>query len=53
MDDGRPEATVVVNNNIKILNNIAESITLAENSTAVLQKAFGNRSSDVPRIGKA
>ena len=53
MDDGRPEATTVVNNNIKILNHLAESITLAENSTSVLQKAFGDRSSDVPRIGKA
>ncbi|MBT3399823.1 MAG: histidine kinase [Rhodospirillaceae bacterium] len=52
-DDGRPEANMVVNNNIKILNHLAESITLAENSTSVLQKAFGDRSSDVPRIGKA
>tara|TARA_R110002072_G_scaffold111754_3_gene240013 strand:+ start:482 stop:745 length:264 start_codon:yes stop_codon:yes gene_type:complete len=53
MEDGRPEATMVVNNNIKILNHLAESITLAENSTSVLQKAFGNRSANVPRIGKA
>ncbi len=53
MDDGRPEATIVVNNNIKILNHLAESITLAENSTSVLHKAFGDRSPDVPRIGKA
>lgn len=53
MDDGRPEATLVVNNNIKILNHLAESITLAENSTSVLQKAFGDRSPEVPRIGKA
>lgn len=53
MDDGRPEATVVVNNNIKILNHLAESIALAENSTTVLQKAFGNHSADMPRIGKA
>ena len=52
-DDGRPEANMVVNNNIKILNHLAESITRAENSTSVLQKAFGDRSSDVPRIGKA
>ncbi len=53
MEDGRPEATMVINNNIKILDHLAESITLAENSTSVLQKAFGNRSPDVPRIGKA
>ena len=53
MDDGRPEATAVINNNIKILNHLAESIALAENSTSVLQKSFGNRAADVPRIGKA
>jgi len=53
MDDGRPEATTVINNNIKILNHLSESIALAENSTSVLQKAFGDHSSDVPRIGKA
>ncbi|MEP4378643.1 MAG: histidine kinase [Alphaproteobacteria bacterium] len=53
MDDGRPEATAVINNNIKILNHLAESIALAENSTSVLQKSFGDHSSDVPRIGKA
>lgn len=53
MDDSRPEAAVVVNNNIKILNHLAESIALAENSTAVLDKAFGQRDPDVPRIGKA
>jgi len=43
----------VINNNIKILNHLSESIALAENSTSVLQKAFGDHSSDVPRIGKA
>ncbi|MDA0785033.1 MAG: histidine kinase [Proteobacteria bacterium] len=53
MDDGRPEATMVINNNIKILGHLAESIALAENSTSVLQKAFGSHSPEVPRIGKA
>lgn len=53
MDDGRPEANMVINNNIKILGHLAEGIALAENSTSILQKAFGNHSSDVPRIGKA
>ncbi|MGB0571314.1 MAG: histidine kinase [Alphaproteobacteria bacterium] len=53
MDDGRPEATTVINNNIKILNHLAESISLVENSTSVLQKSFGDHSSDVLRIGKA
>ena len=53
MDDGRPEATAVINNNIKILNHLSESIALAENSTSVLHKAFGDLASDVPRIGKS
>ena len=53
MDDKRPEAVAVMNNNIKILNHLAESITLAENSTMVLDKAFGQRDPGVPRIGKA
>jgi hypothetical protein len=33
MDDKRPEAVTVINNNIKILNHLAESIALAEKST--------------------
>ncbi len=53
MDDPRPEAVHVINNNIKILNHIAESIALAEDSTQVLNKAFGHHNPDVPRIGKA
>jgi UDP-N-acetylmuramyl tripeptide synthase len=53
MDDRRPEAVAVMNNNIKILNHLAESITLAENSTAILVKAFGQHDPNVPRIGKA
>ena len=43
----------MINNNIKILNYLAESIVLAENSTSVLNKAFGQHDPDVPRIGKA
>ena len=53
MDDKRPEAVAVMNNNIKILNHLAESIALAENSTMVLDKAFGQRDPAMPRIGKA
>lgn len=53
MDDSRPEATTVINNNIKILGHLAESIALAEDSTAVLDKSFGQHDPDVPRIGKA
>ncbi|MBO6783057.1 MAG: histidine kinase [Alphaproteobacteria bacterium] len=53
MDDSRPEAVAVINNNIKILNHLSESIALAENSTEVLDKAFGQHDPNVPRIGKA
>lgn len=52
MDDKRPEAVTVINNNIKILNHLAESIALAENSTSVLDKAFGQNDPKMPRIGK-
>ena len=51
MDDHRPEAVAVMNNNIKILNHLAESIILAENSTSVLDKAFGQHDPNMPRIG--
>lgn len=53
MNDKRPEAAAVMNNNIKILGHLAESIALAENSTAVLDKAFGQHDPKMPRIGKA
>ena len=53
MNDKRPEAAAVMNNNIKILGHLAESIALAENSTAILDKAFGQHDPKVPRIGKA
>ena len=42
-----------MNNNIKILGHLAESIAPAENSTSVLDKAFGQHDPDVPRIGNA
>ena len=53
MGDGRPEATVVMNNNIKILGFLSESIELAANSSEILDKSFGPHNPDVPRIGKA
>jgi hypothetical protein len=52
MDDKRPEAVTVINNNIKILNHLAESIALAENSTSVLDQAFVQHDPKMPRIGK-
>lgn len=50
IDDDRTEALHVVRNNMKILNILTEAIDLAEDSSAVLLKAFG-RSGAKPRIG--
>ncbi len=51
-DDQRPEATAVLNNNCRILILLAESISFAEDSTRLLNKSFGPRESERPRIGK-
>jgi len=53
MEDSRPEAVAVMNNNIKILNNLAESIELAKSSSELLDRSFGPHDPKVPRIGKA
>lgn len=53
LDDRRPEATAVLNNNIKILSLLSECIALAQNSTNILEKSFGPHDSDTPRIGVA
>jgi hypothetical protein len=53
-DDKRPEAQHVMRNNMKILDLISQAISLAEDSTRVLDKAFGsNAKGGPPRIGKA
>ncbi len=49
--DTRPEALHVLNNNMKILNLISEAVILADDSTKVLDRAFGP-SGDKPRIGE-
>lgn len=51
MDDPKPEAQHVLNNNIKILSMIDDSIRLAEDSTNTLNRAFGNSVPGSPRIG--
>ena len=51
VDDNRPEATAVLNNNIRILALLSESIELADNSTKILNKSFGPHRTDHPRIG--
>ena len=53
VDDRRPEAAVVLNNNIKILSLLSETIELAESSTKTLDQSFGAHKSDSPRIGVA
>ena len=53
VDDSRPEALHVLNNNMTILKIISEAILLAENSTRVLVKAFGpSVLGGPPRIGE-
>lgn len=52
MDDTRPEAKQVMENNVAILALLTEAMTLAEESTALLNKAFGpSNSKNKPRIG--
>lgn len=53
MADQRPEATAVMNNNIRILTLISESVELAKNSSDILDKAFGPSDPGKPRIGEA
>jgi len=50
IDDERAEADHVARNNMKILNLITEAMELAEDSTRVLNKAFGP-GGEHPRIG--
>jgi hypothetical protein len=49
--DNRREARAVMKNNVLILGLITEAMELAENSTQVLDKAFGPSEPDKPRIG--
>ncbi len=54
--DTRPEALHVMSNNMKILAHLSESITLALDSTRMLDRAFGPSQAaqgGPPRIGKA
>ncbi len=53
MDDDRAEATTVMNNNIKILGFLSESIELATKSSDILDRSFGSHKPNMPRIGKA
>ena len=51
MEDVKPEAQHVLNNNLEILGLLADAIQLAEDSTNVLDKSFGSSRAGSPRIG--
>jgi UDP-N-acetylmuramyl tripeptide synthase len=51
-DDRRHEALHVMRNNMKILDLVSEAIFLAEDSSRVLDRAFGPVKGGPPRIGK-
>ncbi len=51
VDDHRPEARHVLENNVKILQLLSDCIKLAEDSTRVLDKTFGPAKDGQPRIG--
>ncbi|MBL4539357.1 MAG: histidine kinase [Oceanicaulis sp.] len=54
--DERPEALHVLANNVKVLEHLTEAIELAQDSTQLLNRAFGPSEADKsgpPRIGEA
>ena len=53
-DDHRPEALKVLANNMKVLEHLTAAIELSQDSTTVLDRAFGPSEADdggAPRIG--
>jgi len=51
IDDHRPEARQVLENNVKIVQLLSDCTKLAEESTHVLDKTFGPAKDGQPRIG--
>ncbi len=49
--DDKREAKLVLKNNIAILGLLTEAIELSEDSTTILDKSFGPRDPEKPRIG--
>jgi hypothetical protein len=49
--DARPEARAVLNNNVEILGMLTKCIEKAQDSTRVLNRAFGPHKDGEPRIG--
>ncbi|WP_306014864.1 histidine kinase [Oceanicaulis sp. MMSF_3324] len=55
-NDLRPEALHVLANNVKVLEHLTEAVELAQDSTNLLNRAFGPSQADQggpPRIGEA
>mgnify|MGYP007063596865 FL=1 len=50
-DDNRQEARQVLANDVKIMAMLSDSLALAEESTALLNRAFGPSRADQHRIG--
>lgn len=53
VDDTRPEARTVFNNNVEILGLLTQCIGRATESTRLLNRAFGPHKDGQPRIGVA
>lgn len=53
VDDARPEARTVFNNNVEILALLTQCIERAAESTKLLNRAFGPHKDGKPRIGVA
>lgn len=53
VDDARPEARIVFNNNVQILGLLSQCIERATDSTKLLNRAFGPHKDGAPRIGVA
>ena len=51
LDDDRPQARQVLDNDIKILSLLSECIHTAEESSRLLDHAFGKHQEGKPRIG--
>ena len=51
VDDDKPQARQVLENNIKILGLITECINIATESTKLLDRSFGPHRDGHPRIG--
>ena len=53
VDDPKPQAKQVLENNIQIMGLLSECIGLAENSSKILDKEIGPAEKGKPRIGTA